>query len=137
MSALRRIFLMPSVLLLSALFVLPLGVIILYSGLERGVYGGIGNTWTVENYSRLLDGLYVSILVRTFAISALATAGCLLLGFPLALFISRAGSRKRLYLQLVMPPVLDQFPGSHVRLDFSFARYRTGEYPLASTGADS
>ena len=37
--------------------------------------------------------LYGAILLRTFWIALVATAICLLLGFPLALFISRAGPR--------------------------------------------
>ena len=41
---------------------------------------------------------------------AAATTGiCLLLGFPLALFISRAGPRKNIYLQLVILPFWTSF----------------------------
>ena len=41
--------------------------------------------------------------------AAATTLICLLLGFPLALFISRAGSRKNLYLQLVILPFWTSF----------------------------
>jgi ABC-type spermidine/putrescine transport system, permease component I len=41
--------------------------------------------------------------------AAAATAGCMILGFPLALFISRAGRRKNLYLQLVILPFWTSF----------------------------
>ena len=41
--------------------------------------------------------------------AAATTVICLLLGFPLALFISRAGSRKNIYLQLVILPFWTSF----------------------------
>lgn len=110
MERLRRLFLLPSVLVLGALFVLPMLIILLYSFEPRGVYGGVATGLTAENYIRLLDPLYAGILVRTFLIAGVATLGCLLFGFPLALFISRAPvSRRNLYLQLVMLPFWSSF----------------------------
>jgi spermidine/putrescine transport system permease protein len=104
MPRLRRLFLAPGVAFLLCLFAAPLGIVLLYSFRERGVYGGITGVWTAENYIRLFDPLYAAILLRTFVMAAIATLGCLLLGFPLALFISRSGRRRNLYLQLVILP---------------------------------
>src|SRR5205085_6919864 len=53
--------------------------------------------------------LYGIILLRTIALSFASTLLCLMFGFPLALFISRAGKRKNLYLQLVMIPFWTSF----------------------------
>src|SRR5205807_8141611 len=75
----------------------------------RGAYGGVAAQFTLENYGRVLDPLYAVILLRTFVMAGVATIGCLVLGFPLALFISRAGSRKNLYLQLVILPFWTSF----------------------------
>ena len=41
--------------------------------------------------------------------AAVATAVCLVMAFPAALFISRAPKRKNLYLQLVMLPFWTSF----------------------------
>jgi spermidine/putrescine transport system permease protein len=109
MSRLRAIFLAPSAAVMLILFAAPLGIILAYSFLTRGSYGGLGAPWTAENYLRFFDPLYAMILLRTFALAAVSTAVCLLLGFPLALFISRAGSRKRFYLRLVMLPFWTSF----------------------------
>ena len=49
------------------------------------------------------------ISLRSFWIAAVATALCLVLGFPLALFIARSGSRKNLYLSLVILPFWTSF----------------------------
>ncbi len=105
----RRLFLLPSWTFLAGLFLLPLGIVFAYSFLSRGLYGGVTNGWTWASYRQIADPLYLGILVRTFAMSALATALCLVLGFPLALFIARAKTRRNFYLQLVMLPFWTSF----------------------------
>jgi spermidine/putrescine transport system permease protein len=109
MTRLRRIFLTPAALVMGVLFLAPLAIIVVYSMLTRGVYGGVAPQPTVDNFVRLADPLYAIILLRTFIMAATATAGCLALGFPLALFISQSGRRKNLYLQLVMLPFWTSF----------------------------
>ncbi len=106
---LRSMFLAPARLVMALLFAAPLAIICAYSLLTRGDFGGAEHPWTVSSYIRFLHPLYGAILLRSFAIAALATALCLLLGFPLALFLSRAGSRKNLYLQLVVLPFWTSF----------------------------
>ena len=106
---LRRWFLTPAWLVLALLFFAPMAIIVVYSLLTRGAYGGVTNEWTTENYARLADLLYGVILLRTLTLSIVATALCLLLGFPLALFIARAEKKKNLYLQLVMVPFWTSF----------------------------
>jgi len=92
-----------------ALFLAPLAIILAYSFLTRGTYGGISLPWTLESYGRLADPIYLAILWRSFWIAGVSTLFCLLLGFPLALFISRSGKRKDLYLSLVMLPFWTSF----------------------------
>jgi spermidine/putrescine transport system permease protein len=106
---LRRWFLFPAWLWLVALFAAPFAIVLAYSFLTRGVYGGIEPPWTAESYARLADPLYFDILLRSFVMALAATALCLLLAFPAALFISRAPRRKNLYLQLVMLPFWTSF----------------------------
>ena len=109
MSRLRFWFLVPARLWLLFLFLAPLAIVCAYSLLTRGTYGGVERPWTVESYQRLPDPLYAAILVRSVALSAAATAICLVLAFPLALFISRATRRKNLYLHLVILPFWTSF----------------------------
>jgi len=109
MTFLRRIFLAPSAVFIGVLLLAPLGIVLLYSVMSRGVYGGIEMPYTLENYKLLADPLYLRVLLRSFGIATAATGLCLLLGFPLALFISRAGRRKNLYLHLVMVPFWTSF----------------------------
>ena len=109
MKRLRLLLISPAAVIIGVLFVAPLAVVLLYSFMNRGVYGGVVLPYTAENYQRLIDPLYLRILARSFAMAATATAACLVLGFPLALFISRAGAHKNLYLYLVMLPFWTSF----------------------------
>ena len=109
MKRLRAWFLAPTWTVMLTLFAAPLAIILAYSLLTRGTWGGISRPWSLESYRRLADPIYLGILWRSFWIAGAATALCLALGFPLALFISRAGSRKNLYLSLVILPFWTSF----------------------------
>jgi spermidine/putrescine transport system permease protein len=109
MNRLRILFLTPAALITGFLFLVPLAIVVIYSLLSRGAYGGVLQPWTAENYMRIFDPLYAEIVARSFLIAAVSTAFCLVLGFPLALFIARAGPKRNLYLNLVMLPFWTSF----------------------------
>jgi len=106
---LRSWFLLPSWLWMALLFLAPFVIVLAYSLLTRGVYGGTGPPWTAENYQRLVDSLYLTILLRSFAMAFVATVLCLVFAFPAALFIVRSTNYRNLYLQLVMLPFWTSF----------------------------
>jgi spermidine/putrescine transport system permease protein len=103
-SRLRIWFLSPAAFLTATLFALPMTIVCAYSLMTRGAYGGVIRPWTVENFARIFDRLYAVILLRSFSLAAIATSICLLLGFPLALYIARAKRHRNLLLNLVMLP---------------------------------
>lgn len=109
MSRLRQWCLTPASLVLLLLFLVPMGFVAGYSILSRGPYGGVEPPWTLENYQRLADPLYFTIFLRSLGYAAVTTALCILLGFPLALFIARSGRRRNLYLALVVVPFWTSF----------------------------
>jgi spermidine/putrescine transport system permease protein len=109
MKRLRAIFLAPAAALMLATLVIPTVIICVYSFLTHGAYGGVERPFTLESYTRLFDPLYAIIFLRSFWIAGVATVLCLALGFPLALFIARAGARKNLYLSLVILPFWTSF----------------------------
>ena len=109
MKRLRLIFLAPTAALLAGLFVAPMAILAVYTMLTRGAYGGVSAPFTWENWMRLFDPLYLTIVGRSFVVAAISTAICAVLGFPLALFIARSGARKNLYLALVMLPFWTSF----------------------------
>lgn len=104
MKRLRFLFLLPGRLWMGLFFAAPLLIVLAYSWLTRGDYGGVELPWTGENYARVIEPLYLAILWRSLWMAAAATSICLLLAFPLAWFIANAGARQNLYLQLVILP---------------------------------
>jgi spermidine/putrescine transport system permease protein len=109
MTRLRALFLTPAMVLMVVTIAAPMVIVCAYSVLTRGAYGGVELPWTWESYSRFFDPLYGTILLRSFAIAAIATALCVGLGFPLALYIAQSGARKNLYLSLVILPFWTSF----------------------------
>ncbi|HEY3835364.1 MAG TPA: ABC transporter permease [Bryobacteraceae bacterium] len=105
----RNWFLLPARFTMATLFAAPLLIVCAYSLLTRGDYGGVEHPWTLESYTRLFDPLYGIILWRSFFLAGVTTALCAALGFPLALFISRSGRWKNLWLQLVILPFWTSF----------------------------
>jgi spermidine/putrescine transport system permease protein len=104
MKRLRLLALAPAAVLLAITVGVPLLVLAAYSLLSRGAYGGVAPPATLENWQRLADPLYAGVLARSFLAALAATLLCLLLAFPLALFIARASRWKNLLLAMVMLP---------------------------------
>jgi spermidine/putrescine transport system permease protein len=109
MIRLRTVFVTPAALVMVLLFFLPLLIVLAYSLLTRGAYGGVTGPWTFESYRRVFDSLYLEILWRSTWIAAVSTFLCLALGFPMALFIARSIRHKLLLLNLVMLPFWTSF----------------------------
>ena len=108
MNRLRLAFLSPAAVVTVTLFLMPMGVICAYSLLSRGAYGGVILPWTLESYRRVFDPLYAEIFWRSFLLAAISTLLCLVLGFPLALYVARS-KRRTLLLNLVMLPFWTSF----------------------------
>ncbi len=81
------ILFLPGAFWLLVFFMLPLLIVLLYSFFTRGPYGNVVYEWTVENYIRLADPLYLGILRRSLWMAVGSTFISLLLGYPLAYFI--------------------------------------------------
>lgn len=109
MQSLRRLFLLPSATVIVALFFAPLLIVLFYSFLTRGAYGGVALPFSSENYQRVFDPLYLAIAWRSFWVAAVSAVACLALGFPLALYIARYSRHKTLLLNLVMLPFWTSF----------------------------
>src|ERR1700731_678913 len=69
--------------------------------------GSLVHQWNFQNYEKLTTNpLYVEVLLRTMRIAGSVTLCSLLLGYPLAYYLSfHAGPRKELLYQLVIVPL--------------------------------
>jgi spermidine/putrescine transport system permease protein len=83
-------------------FALPMAVVWAYSlGTNVGL-SDIRISGTFANYARALEPLYLWILAKSLAFSALATGICLIAGFPVALAIGFAPPRLKLTLLIAV-----------------------------------
>ncbi|CDF86879.1 ABC transporter permease [Pseudomonas knackmussii B13] len=107
----------PAMIILLVFLVLPLGIMFAVSVQAPGDYGGV--KWgqhTIEAYINFLwerdldDALvfntdYLGIFQRSFWLSLMTTIGCLLIGFPTALYLALQDERRRnMLLFLVTVP---------------------------------
>jgi spermidine/putrescine transport system permease protein len=99
----------PGGLWLFLFFLVPIVIMLVYSVMPRGIYGGVEPGFTLEHYRRFFDPLYLDILRRTFVWSVLCTLVCLLLGYPVAYVIARGGRWKNFLLFLVVLPFWTSF----------------------------
>jgi spermidine/putrescine transport system permease protein len=99
----------PGMLWLVLFFLVPLLIMAAYSLMPRGTYGGVQPGFTLEHYRRFFDPLYLAILQRTLVWSLACTAVCLLLGYPVAYLVARAGQWRAALLFLVVLPFWTSF----------------------------
>ncbi|MEG4816733.1 ABC transporter permease [Microcoleus sp. K5-D4] len=99
------LLLFPATAWLMVFFILPVLIVLLYSFLERGTYGGVTWIFTLSNYQRLFSGLFLGVIGRSLWLAFLTTATCLLVGYPLAFFIATRSPRWRnaLLLLVIIP----------------------------------
>ena len=76
-------------------FLIPLGIVwVLSFGEKRGLID-VAIVWTLDNYARALDPLYLQIFAKSLWIAGLTTFACLIVGFPVAFAIAFAPARWR------------------------------------------
>jgi spermidine/putrescine transport system permease protein len=96
----------PPILWVASFLLLPYALMFAHSfwSVSDGV---ILRNWNLGNYSTLFHSpLYLQVLFRTARIAASVTLLSLLLGYPLAYYLSfHAGPRKQLLYQLVIVPL--------------------------------
>ena len=82
-------FLLPGTAVLVVFVAAPILLITTYAFLERNRFGGIEWTFTLENFVRVFDPLYLGVIGQSIVTALGVTALALLLGYPTALVIAR------------------------------------------------
>jgi spermidine/putrescine transport system permease protein len=90
----------PSLLMIAFFLLIPLSIVLVYSFLEPGTYGGVEWNFSLDAYKQFLfeenflteelqfTTSYLEIFARSFLQATTATVFCLLIGFPTAYFIA-------------------------------------------------
>ncbi|MXY65678.1 MAG: ABC transporter permease [Gammaproteobacteria bacterium] len=96
---------LPPALWLLFFFLVPLSLIWLFSFGEKQGLVEIEISWTLANYIRSADPLYLQIFLKSFWFAGLTTLVCLVVAFPIAITITFAREKWRpLLLLLVILP---------------------------------
>jgi spermidine/putrescine transport system permease protein len=74
--------------------------------MERGTYGGIEYSFSLENYQRVFDSLYFSAAWNTLLTASFNTTLCLIVGYPVAYYIAtqkNSKTRNTLLILIMLP----------------------------------
>lgn len=102
------LLLLPSLALFIAFFVFPIAVLVENSFHGYSRMTGIQPDWTLGNYAKILgDPFYLEIGLRTLKLATLTSLVTVVVGYPIALYLSVASARQRAWIiLLVLSPLL-------------------------------
>ncbi|MFV1494571.1 ABC transporter permease [Phaeobacter sp. JH18-32] len=104
---------LPAMGMIGIFMIIPILIILVYSFLAPGDYGGVKPEVSAEAYQRLLyqknlfdqlvfDPAYLKIAFRSLWVAVVAVIGCLLIGFPVAYYIAGQPEERRNILLLLI-----------------------------------
>ena len=84
---------------------LPILYMFLLSFLSRAEVWGVDFDFTMENYKRILEPLYLNTFKESFGLAAITTILVFLLGYPYGYFMARMNAvwKKRMMLLIMIP----------------------------------
>jgi spermidine/putrescine transport system permease protein len=88
MNSKSTLLIAPALAWLTALMVVPCGLILALAFFRRGIYGGIDYTFTLENLSLVFDPLYGSILLNSARIAGIVVIIACTVGYAAAYAIA-------------------------------------------------
>lgn len=107
---LRNLYYLPLTIWMTLFFAIPTAIIVYFSFLKKGPYGGIVSytSYSLKAYKELITPELLKIVLKTFNISVVITAVVIFLSIPTAYFISRS-KYKNLWLLLIVIPFWTNF----------------------------
>ncbi len=107
---LRNLYYLPLTICVRVCFAVPSPIIVCFSVLKKGPYGGIVSypSYSLKAYKELITPELLKIVLKTFNISVVITAVVIFLSIPTAYFISRS-KYKNLWLLLIVIPFWTNF----------------------------
>jgi len=107
-AALRRrnlgpVYTGPMTLWFTVFFLVPVVIIVAYSFLRRGTYGGVEMELTLDAYRSLADRIFVNVTLRTLRIAIVTTVITLLIALPCGYYMARSKRQNLLLLLIIIP----------------------------------
>ena len=93
----------PMAIWFSLFFLAPIAIIIIYSFLKKGLYGGVEPEFSMDAYRYLGDPVFLSITVRTIFTSVIATVITIFIALPCGYCIARSKNQTLFLLLIIIP----------------------------------
>jgi spermidine/putrescine transport system permease protein len=84
-------------------FLAPIVIIIIYSFLKKGLYGGVEPVFSLDAYQYLGDRIFLGITFRTIVTSTVATIITILLALPCGYYMAKSRNQTFLLLLIIIP----------------------------------
>lgn len=103
----KRTSLLPYLIWMALFIVIPMVLVVYYA---FTVPTESGATWTLENFTRFFEPIYLKVLGRSLRLALICTGICLLLGYPAAMIMAgNAFKRKHVVMLLFVVPMWMNF----------------------------
>jgi len=93
----------PITLWLTLLFVVPTLIVIVYSFLKKGTYGGVEWIFSANGYNFFSSSYFLKVVWNTVEISVAATVITVLIAIPVALYIATSKYKNFLLFLIIVP----------------------------------
>ncbi len=101
----KKVLAWPILVWLTLFLTVPLCFVVAVSFIQRSAYGQLIYRFTIQNYLRLIEPLYIQIFIDTLLMAILTTIITFILGYPLAYTITKMNKHlQNIWLVLVMIP---------------------------------
>ena len=93
----------PMAIWFTLFFLAPIFIIIIYSFLKKGLYGGVEPDFSLDAYQYLGDRIFLGITLRTVITSTVATIITILIALPCGYFMAKSKNQNILLLLIIIP----------------------------------
>lgn len=93
----------PITIWLTLLFVAPTLIVLVYSFLKKGLYGGVEWIFSSKGYTFFTSSYFLKVMWNTIEISVIATVITVLIAIPVALYIATSKHKNILLFLIIIP----------------------------------
>jgi len=98
-----QLYTLPLMVWITIFFVIPISIILFFSVLKKGLYGGVKLPFVLDAYKALANPQFLKVVISTFYIAAAATIITVLLALPTAYFMARSKYKDILLFLIIIP----------------------------------
>ncbi|MFK4784990.1 ABC transporter permease [Fusobacterium sp. MFO224] len=99
---------LPITLWLTIFFLIPMGIVLVYSFLKKGLYGGVELELSFQAFKIFFNKMFLKIVFKTILMSLGVTFITLIIAVPTAYYIVRS-KYKKIYIYLIIIPFWTNF----------------------------